>query len=188
MRTLAVPRTDFEAALLGAGFSRGDAEGMPVFTSSSATLRHRCVLLDDTTVAFVPAGEAGTGMSPLTAGRDLPASALETQMLEMLAGDPAIALTLHAGGPMLHLDVDARILTTQFALRSLGEGGDVEGQVVLAPDGDVDETATALRERRHPEENLQVQSLIADVAFAPEADIVRGRLEVRAERVRHLER
>lgn len=185
LRPLAVARADFEAALERAGMVGREIEGFRVYAPHGA-FPWKIVILDEGVVGFIPVAEVGSGLPPLTAGRDLPASELELEITKFLREDPGVFLTLHAAGPMLHYDTDARIAMVQFALRA--DERAIVGQVVLQPLGDVDETANQLEARRHPEENQQVQHLIASVAFVREAEVVVGKLEIGPEQLKHVER
>jgi hypothetical protein len=64
-------------------------------------------------------------------------------------------------------------------------GDAYHGQVQLRPGGDLDEAITQLRARKHPEENLQVQTLIGAIEFVIEQNLVIGQLELTADRLKH---
>lgn len=183
LRPLLKPKAEFEALLDAEGLQREEAEGFNVYRSAGA-FGWKIVALDEGIVAFIPAQEIGTGLSPLTAGRDMPPAGLEREFTRVLHEKPELFLTLHAGGPMLHLDVSAKIAMTQLGLHT--QGSNVMGQVVLQPMGDVDETANALEARSYPEENQQVQALVSAIAFTREADVVIGTLELTPTQLKHL--
>ena len=137
--------------------------------------------------AAIYAGRAG--LEPLMAAKEQPESPIETQMVALLDQDPAIELSLLTGGPLVHLDVDQHIATVQFALRSLGSpgrtGAGYDGQVVMATTGDPHEAARQLNERKYPEENAQVQGLIAAVQFVPGEGAVTGRMQFDGDQLKH---
>jgi hypothetical protein len=185
LRPIAVDRAKFESTLEEAGMIVSEAEGFKIYTPTGA-FPWKIVVLEDGVAGFIPMAEVGSGLSPFTAGRDLPPSELEQEITKFLHEDPGVFLTLHASGPMLHYDVDAKIAMTQFALRD--DGKNIIGQVVLQPMGDIDETANALESRQHPEENKQVQMLISNVAFIRDAQVVVGKLELTPEQIDQIKR
>jgi hypothetical protein len=187
VRPLLRPASELEAIFGAAGFMREELEGKQVWLPKGA-FPWRLVILDEQTIAFVPA-DPGSNIQTLIDAAAAPASAVETQVADALGKDPMIELTLLAAGPLLHYDTDAAINQIQFALRRPGIDGGYEGLVVLIPDGDVDECANQLRERTSPEENQQVQALIAAVQFIPEPTMnppqVVGRLTITADQLKH---
>jgi hypothetical protein len=185
LRPLLKPKAEFEAMLEKTDLISAEVEGFKIWVPRGA-FPYKIVALDEQAVGFIPARELGSGLGPLTAGRDMPPSDLEKQITQFMNDDPAVFVTLHAGGPLMHLDLPHRIAMTQLALKEWKTGG-IDAQVVLQPMGDVDETANTLEEREHPEETHQVQMLMDDVAFVPEGEVVVGRLQIPPERVRHLQ-
>jgi hypothetical protein len=187
VRPLLRPVGELDPLFKAAGFMPEELEGKPGWLPKGA-FPWRMVILDEQTIAFVPA-DPGAGVLPLIDAAAAPPSPVETQVAEALGQDPLIELTLLAAGPMLHYDIDAAIGQLQFAIRRPGANGSYEGLVVLMPDGDVDECANQLRARKSPEENQQVQALIAAVVFTPEPKLsppqVVGRLTIAADQLKH---
>lgn len=187
VRPLLRPPSELDPLFIAAGFMREELEGKVGWLPKGA-FPWRMVILDEQTIAFVPA-DPGAGVSTLIEAAAAPASAVETQVAEALGQDPMIELTLLAAGPLLHYDTDAAIAQLQFALRRPGPNGGYEGLVVLMPEGDVDECANQLRSRTSPEENQQVQALIAAVQFTPEPTLsppqVIGRLTIAPDQLKH---
>jgi hypothetical protein len=187
IRPLLRPASELEGTFAAAGFIREELEGKVVWLPKGA-FPWRMAILDEQTIAFVPT-DPGAGLQTLLDAAAAPPSPVESQVAEALGKDPMIELTLLAAGPLLHYDTDAAINQIQFALRRSGIDGGYEGQVVLMPDGDVDECGNELRTRTSPEENQQVQALIAAVEFTPEPKLnppqVVGRLKITPDRLKH---
>lgn len=187
VRPLLRPASELDPTFIAAGFMREELEGKVVWLPKGA-FPWRMVILDEQTVAFLP-NDPGANIQTLIDAAAAPASPVETQVADALGKDPMIELTLLAAGPLLHFDTDAAINQIQFALRRPGITPGYEGQVVLIPDGDVDECANQLRTRTSPEENQQVQALIAAVQFTPDPTqtppVVVGRLTIAADQLKH---
>jgi hypothetical protein len=181
IRTLARPRTEFSAALATAGFQSSTTEGFEIFTPARA-FGWRVVLLDETTVAFVPAREPGSGLSPLTAGRDMPASDTERELSRMIAEDSTLKVALYCAGPMLHFDVEPSMRAARLELRTFGGGG-LDGRVSFEPESDVAAVASELGKRALPEENEQIRQLVSQVAYSADGPMVLGRLQVTATKI-----
>ncbi|MCA9683280.1 MAG: hypothetical protein KC457_13865 [Myxococcales bacterium] len=188
LRPLKDPGSDPAAMLEQGGFTKNVVEDTEVWLPDGA-FPWRVAVLEGGLVAFVPADIPGAGLEPLMAAKEQPESPIETQMVTLLDQDPAIELTLLTGGPLVHLDVDQHIATVQFALRSLGSpgrtGAGYDGQVVMATTGDPHEAARQLNERKYPEENAQVQGLIAAVQFVPGEGAVTGRMQFDGDQLKH---
>jgi hypothetical protein len=140
-------------------------------------------LLDGEVAAFVPLHTVGTGLEPLLAAREAEPSPLEAELGMGMKQDPAMELLLFAVGPLVHFDVTAPIAQVDFMLRRAGDG--YGGQVRLRPNGSVDECMDQLRARKAPEENQQVQALIAAVQFVIDQNMVVGQLELTPDRLKH---
>jgi hypothetical protein len=188
LRPLTKPAAEL-GPLLEQGFSKTAIDDIEVWMPTGS-FPWRIALLDGDVAAFVPIGTVGTWLEPLLAAREAESSAVEQQLSAILQQDPGIELVLLAGGPLVHLDITQPIAQVEFALRNVGRS--YEGQIVITPTGDVDECAKQLRERKHPEENQQVQALLAAVAFtvetptaAPEQRAVVGRLAITSEQLEH---
>lgn len=127
--------------------------------------------------------EAGAGAAaPATSGK----AAVEAELRRALTADPMIELVLISSGPLVHFDVEQPIAQVQFALRRVAANAPgYEGQIVLMPVGDADECANDLRARKYPEENQQVQALIAAVEFTVTDGAVLGHLAISPEQTKH---
>lgn len=179
VRKLAKPRGDVEAALGDAKFDASEDEGFAVHTPR-APFGWRIVFLRDDVVAFIPAREPGSGLDPLTAGRDMPPSELETELRRGIDEDVTLAVSLYAAGPMLHFDFDTSVRGARLQLRRYPDGGGkgLDGRVLLEPEGDAAKVVTALEARKPVGENEQVRTLASDVAYAVDGSFVVGRLQV----------
>jgi hypothetical protein len=179
IRKLARPRAEFEALLSAAKFDGDPTEGLTIYTPRSP-FGWRVVLLTDTVVAFIPSREPGSGLSPLTAGRDMPASEHETQLRQTLAEDPTIEVSLFVLGPMLHFDFDPSLRAASLQLNRYADGGGqgIDGRVVFEPESSAGDVATALDARDPVGENEQVRALARDAAYILDGGIVAGRLQV----------
>ena len=141
------------------------------------TFGFKITFIEPGVLAFIPMEELGSGLGPLTAGRDLPPSEMRNQLTKMLDDDPSIVLALHAGGPMLHLDLHGDVLTSQLGLRRADAGG-YDAQVVLQPKMPHDKALETLAAREHPEESQQVQALMKRVAFIVDREAVIGEVHL----------
>lgn len=181
LRPLTKPPAEV-ATLLEQGFHKTEAEGLEVWLPNGS-FPWRVTLLDGDIAAFIPIDVVGTGVEPLLAARELEHSEVEDQLTGVLGQDPLLELVLISAQPLVHFDVDQTIAQVQFGLRRMGQG--YEGQVVLAPTGDIDECVEQLRARKHPEENQQVQALIGAVEFVSERGGVVGRLAIQPDQLKH---
>jgi hypothetical protein len=181
LRTMTKPAAQVQAILEKAGMQRDEAEGIAMFLPQGP-FPWKVAFLDDTVVAFIPVKEIGTGLSPLTAGRDFPPSPVERQLQQVLAEKPAPLLELYAAGPLLHLDLGQDV--QQFELRVVPwQGKGMDAQLVLHPMHDADKASSALQARELDLETDRVQSLAKRVAFAVEGTAVTGRLQLTADDV-----
>lgn len=176
LRTLTKPATQVHAMLEQAGMQRDEVEGFAMFLPDGP-FPWKVAFLDESVVAFIPVKEIGTGLSPLTAGRDLPASPVEQQLRHTLANVPAPLLELYAAGPLLHLDLGQDL--RQFEMRVLPwQGKGMDAQLVLHPMVDANKAADVLRTRELDLETDRVESIAKRVAFTVESTAVLGRLQL----------
>lgn len=181
LRTLTKPAADVQAILEKSGMQRDEAEGMAIFMPDGP-FPWKVAFLDDVVIAFIPVKEIGTGLSPLTAGRDLPPSAVEKQLEQVLANNPPPLLEVYAAGPLLHLDLGQDV--QQFELRMVPwQGKGMDAQLVLHPSQDADAAADALQARELDLETDRVAALAKRVAFTVEGPAVLGRLQLTADDV-----
>src|SRR5690606_5967364 len=138
----------------------------------------KLVLLEPGLVGFVPVRALGSGLQPLTAGRDLPASEIETQLRNVFASEGSPVLELYAAGPLLHLDLGQEIAQWMMGARRWQRGLDV--QVQLVPVRDLEDAAQSLRERDLSLESDRVRTMAERVAFSVEGPVVLGRLQLTA--------
>lgn len=202
VRGITKPRAEVEAWLLAAGLQRTVVEGMAVFAPglgpeadgeegpgevgtaagamAAAAFPWRIVFLDDTTVGGFSLREMGTGLGPLTAARDLPASVLEEEWTRAFRDDPELLLELRAGGPMLSLDMADDVALSHLSLRRWQQSG-IDATVELVPIGEDDAPARGAAEieaRRPEHETEAVRELYERVAFTGEPQMIRGRLQL----------
>jgi hypothetical protein len=176
LRTITKPAAEVQAVLEQAGMQRDEAEGMAMFLPQGP-FPWKVAFLDETVVAFIPVKEIGTGLSPLTAGRDLPPSLVEKQLQQVLATKPLPLLELYAAGPLLHLDLGQDV--QQFELRIVpSPDRGMDAQLVLHPMHDADQATESLAARELELESDRVQSLAKKVAFSVEGTAVMGRLQL----------
>lgn len=184
LHTLAKPRTDVEGFLEHASMRSTEIEGFTVY-EPQGPFPWKVAFLDQRVVAFVPVKEIGSGLSPLTAGRDLPASQAEEELAQVLAQDPSTVLEAVAAGPLLHLDLGQDL--RQFAVRARPfQGKGLEVEVQLAPMEDANEAAASLRDRDLSLETDALAALAKKVAFSVEGPLVVGRLQANPDDARTL--
>lgn len=188
LRSLTKAPAEVEPLLEGSGFTKhtGEETGADrdVWLPSGA-FPWRIVLLDEHSVAFIPADIPGTGLEPLLSAQGQANSQIEDEMTKALGEDPGIRLVLLSGGPLISYDLHASIAQVQLVLRKSPDEG-LAGQIVLAPTGDLSEAINELNERDHPEENAQVQALIKGVAFQPLEGMAVGQLVLSRDQLKHL--
>lgn len=187
LRPLSKPAAEL-GPLLEQGFHKTESEGVEVWLPTGS-FPWRIALLEGEVAAFIPVDIVGTGLAPL-----LEASKVErpeagaNQLMGALAKDPFLELVLISAQPLVHFDVDQTITQVEFGLRRREDGKDgYEGQVVLTPSGDIERCVEQLRARKHPEENQQVQRLLAAVEFVPQPEqaVVLGRLALEPDQLKH---
>lgn len=185
VRPLTKPAAELGPLLEAGGFTKNTFDEVEVWLPRGA-FPWRIALLDGEVAAFIPVDVAGTGLEPLQrpAEQDeLPAE----QNLRSLAADPTTALVLLAAGRLTNYDLTPTVSRVEFVLgHSLDKKPIYGGEVHLVPDGDPAAAADELRGRAHPEENKQVQQLIAEVEFTVTEDVVIGRLTIAPDRIKHL--
>jgi len=184
LRPLTKPAAEV-GPLLDHGFSKNTVDGVDMWLPTRS-FPWRVALLDGDVAAFIPVDAMGSGLEPLLAAREAENSAVEAELHKALSQDPSVEFVLFAGGPLVHLDVAQPIAQVQFALRRIGPS--YEGQVALTPANDVDSCISELRARKHPEENHQVQGLLAAVNFTIEQGAVIGNLAIDPDSLKHFVR
>jgi 8-oxo-dGTP pyrophosphatase MutT (NUDIX family) len=187
VRPLARPAAEVESALTAQGLQRAPVDGATVLVSRGA-FPYKVALLGDPfpVAAFVPAGEIGTGIGPLTAARDLPASPAREELASLLESDPAVVLVALSAGPMLHLDLTDDVALARLVLRRWQGGLDAE--VRLQTTGDPELAARELEGRTLTGESDQLRALADRVAFAVDGPTVAGRLQLTRDDLVHFTR
>ncbi len=184
LRTLERPRADVEGYLERASMRADEIEGFGVFLPQGP-FPWKVAFLTDRVVAFVPVKEIGSGLSPLTAGRDLPASRAEQELEQVLKQDPSTVLEAVAAGPLLHLDLGQDLAQYSVRARPFQTSG-LEVEVQLAPMEDPTQAVASLSERDLSLETDALAVLAKKVAFSVEGPIVVGRLQATSDEVRTL--
>lgn len=178
LRRLVGPKDAAVATLTSARMRADVVEGFTVLLPEGP-LPYRVAFLTDDVVAFIPAREIGSGLGPLTAGRDLPPGATERELARVLDESPDAPLEIYAAGPLLHFDLSDAI--EQFALRARPWQDGLDVQVRLAPEGDAAAAAAALGERDVSLESAAIQTMCERVAFTVDGTFVEGRLQLTRE-------
>jgi hypothetical protein len=191
VRPLSQPAAEVQPLLQGAGFTENTIDGVALWLPSGS-FPWRIALLEGDVAAFIPIDVPGAGLEPLVRGREADTansakSVVDAELRRTLTDDPMIELVLISSGPLIHYDVKQAIAQVQFALRRIPAGNTpgYEGQIVLTPTGDPDECANDLRARKYPEENQQIQTLLAGVQFEIIERSVIGRLMIEPEALKH---
>lgn len=180
VRPLLRAAAEVQTILLGAKMRPDEVEGMTMLLPEGP-LPWRVVLLPEDIAAFVPAREIGSGLGPLTAGRDLPAGVVERELQRVLTDEPEALLELAVAGPLLHFDLGQDV--AQYALRMREWQGGIDVQVRLQPTGDAAVAATALGSRDVALESDAIRALCSKVAFTVDGPVVDGRLQLTPEDV-----
>ncbi|MBX7080177.1 MAG: hypothetical protein K1X88_13355 [Nannocystaceae bacterium] len=187
VRRMLRPRAEIEALLLRTRMQATTHEGFTVLVPQGP-LPLRVVLLGEDVIAFLPAREIGTGLGPLTAGRDLPPSETRRELERVLAESPVATIELYASGPLLHFDLGHDV--AQFMLRARpwqGRGLDVQMRLLPLVDQGEDPLvtanadATALGKRELSLETEAVRAIAGKVGFSIDGAFVEGRLQLPAE-------
>jgi hypothetical protein len=188
LRPLTRPRAEVQALLESAGMQPTVTEGITILVPQGA-FPWKAAFLTDEVIAFIPVKEMGSGLSPLTAGRDMPPSDVSKALREVARNQPDALLELYAAGPIVHFDMGQDVLQLMLRVRRW-EGGlsgrkshalDVE--VRMQPSQDAHAAAETLEARKTPLETDQIQGLVDRVAYSVEADTVLGRLQLSPEDV-----
>lgn len=166
---------DVATWLSSAGFHAQEAEGRPLYVPRGA-FPWKIALLEPDVVAFIPVRALGVGFQPLSAGRDLPPSELETAIRERSSVEGSTVLQLFAAGPLLHFDLAQDLAQWVTITRRWQRGLDVESQFVPTRDGLT--AATELEARDLSLESDQIQRLASRVAYTVEGPTVLGRLQL----------
>jgi len=180
VRPLMQSAAEVQTILLGAKMRADEVEGLTMLMPEGP-LPWRVVMLPDDIAAFVPAREIGSGLGPLTAGRDLPAGVVERELARVLQEEPQALLELAVAGPLLHFDLGEDVV--QYALRMREWQGGIDVQVRLQPAGDAAVAASALGRRDVAMESDAIRTLCGKVAFTVDGPVVDGRLQLTPEDV-----
>lgn len=184
IRPLTQPR-DAVAAILDAGqFDKQTLEGFDIWYPKKS-FPYRVAILDEAVVAFIPAREPGSGLSPLTAGRDMPSSDMQQQMEKAVAETPQLYVELFAAGPMMHFDLDPPLTGARFELVPFETGG-VEGRILLQPERDPGTAVDVLEKRVPVGETDRIAALAKAVAYQLDGPFVVGVLQLPAADVKAL--
>lgn len=179
VRPLTKPAQEVQALLASADLRETQAEGFTVMVPDGGPFPWKIAFLTEHVVGFIPAKEIGSGLDPLTAGRDFPPSEVEQELTKNLAEAPDTILELYAAGPLLHLDLgqDVNQMIMQIRpMQSPAKGWDA--QLQLLPADDATRAASTLESREAPLENDQIQALVERVAFVVDGPAVAGRLQL----------
>ena len=87
LRPLLVPKQAAIDTLTGARMRAQEVDGFTMLMPEGP-LPFRVAFLTDDVVAFIPAREIGSGLGPLTAGRDLPPGGTERELTRVLEEEP----------------------------------------------------------------------------------------------------
>lgn len=180
LRPLLQPAAQVEPILLGAKLRADPVDGFTMLVPEGP-LPWRVVLLPDDIAGFIPAREIGSGLSPLTAGRDMPAGNVERDLAKVIEEEPDALLELAAAGPLIHFDLGQDVI--QFVLRMRAWQGGIDAQVRLHPSGDATVAANALTNRDVALESDAIKALCGRVAFTVDGPYVDGRLQLTADDV-----
>jgi len=178
IRPMLKPKAEVAKLLSAGDFDMQTVEGFEVFYPKKS-FPYRIALLDESVLAFIPAREAGSGLSPLTAGRDLPTSELQKQLETAHATNDNVYVELFVAGPMMHFDLDPPLVGARFELVEWEAGG-IEGRILVQP---VRETAACMDvlEKRVPVgETDRIVQLADDVAYQLDKEFIVGVLRLSA--------
>jgi hypothetical protein len=182
VRSTTKPIAELEVLLEGASLSKTEVEGFAVFVPQSV-FPWRVIGLAPHVAAFVPAREIGTGLAPLTAGRDLPPSEVEGELNKLLqAGARRPLLAIFAVGPMLHLDLSQDVAQYALSIAPWNQGG-MDVEIRLAVTGDPTAAVEALEQREPSWETDVIKRLADRVAYSLADTVIEGRLQLTAEDV-----
>lgn len=173
------PRAEVQAWLLDTGMQSRTVEGFDLLLPTNA-LPYKVAFLTDDLLGFIPVGEIGNGLGPLTAGRDLPPSDLRKQLAQAVEGIAGTVVELMIYGPLLHLDLDQDVHAARLAIRDW-QGGGLDGQLMFQVSRDGAKAQKDLEARKTPLETDAVQDLVERVAFTSQGPRVEGRLQIPGE-------
>ena len=183
LRPLAKTPTETEKLLLEAGMQKAEVDGMTMFAPRGA-FPYKVVLLEQDVAAFIPVTEIGSGLGPLTAGRDLPASEVRTELSALVANEPGVFLVQVVAGPMLHLELSDDVALARLILRKWQEGIDAEARMQTT--GDPSAAAKELEAVDASLETDQVKALVDRVAWTVDGPTVMGKLQMTKADLDHL--
>jgi len=182
IRPITKPRAEVEQHLVAGGMEARNRDGFDMLFPTGA-FPYKIAFLSDDLLAFIPVKEIGSGLSPVTAARDLPPSDLERELTGVLDRERDALLELYVQGPLIHLDLDQEIAGVRFALRDWDNGG-LDGSVLLQPVRDAEHARDALEKREVPHETNVIKALVRRVAYTVDGSFVTGRLQLTADDVR----
>ena len=186
VRGLTKPRAEVATILEANGFTKNEVEGIDVYFPGGS-FPWRIALPGGEIAAFIPIDVPGAGLEPLTSAQAEDPSEVEAELRKALAAEANLEFVLLSIGPLLHYDVHQALTQANFSLRrvELGPQHGYEGMVRLVPSQSADAAAEELRKRAHPEENKQVQALLAQVAFVVDQGTVVGSLGIQPDQLKH---
>lgn len=176
LRPLTRPRDEVQALLESAGMQPTVTEGITILVPRGA-FPWKAAFVTDEVVAFIPVKELGSGLSPLTAGRDMPPSDVSKALRDVARNQPDALLELYAAGPLAHFDVGQDVLQLMLRVRRWEKQG-MDVEIRMQTSGDLQAAAEQLEARKTPLETDQVQTLVERVAYSVDADTVLGRLQL----------
>ena len=181
LRPLTRPRDEVQNVLESAGMQPSVVEGITML-SPRGPFPWRAAFLTDDVLAFIPVKEVGSGLNPLTAGRDMPKSEITKALMELTRKEPNAMLELYAAGPLVHFDIGQDVLQLMLRARRWQDRG-LDVEVRMQTNRDPHEAAQKLGGRQTPLETDRVQALVDRVAFSVDQDTVLGRLQLDPEDV-----
>lgn len=173
----------------GDDMDKSTVDGIDVLSPKGA-FAYRVAFIEPGMVAFVPVAEIGSGIGPLTNGRDMPPKEIENELREALSADGDLLGIAVAAGPLMHLDIDEQVARFRLTMRRFqGKGLDVEVgmELLLEPGEDATEVAKELDARRPSFESDRIAEMANKVAFTADGPVVVGRLQLTPEMVSALE-
>ncbi len=175
------------AAALESEFVVGEESGFQSYKPRGA-FPYKIVQLERDMLVFIPAGELASGLTPLTAARDIPPTPLREELIAAFEGDPMLRVVLIAGGPMLHLRFDPLVARMRLTARKTEAGGlDVEAAMQLV-DESADQVATLLDKDGDATVSDALRALGKEAAFYAEGSSnVQVRFELDTSELRSLE-
>jgi hypothetical protein len=185
LRPLTRPRDEVQALLEGAGMHPTVIEGITILVPRGA-FPWKAAFVTDEVLAFILIKEIGSGLNPLTAGRDMPPSEIAQALLGVTRNEPDAVLELYAAGPLVHFDIGQDVLQLMLRVRRWERQG-LDVEVRMQTSRDPHEASEKLGQRKTPLETDQIQALVDRVAFSVDQDTVMGRLQLGPEDLAVLE-